>query len=261
MPVGLAVRLGVVGLLLTAAVSSATADPAVRFDRIQGTLETANAASHDLTLRLRDGSKAAVHVSDTAWIHLVSAADDLDRRPNLPDLYAMPKGARLLAAGLVYADRDELEAKEIVEFGPDAAAPVIEASDWWSAQARELARFWVRNQGGQSDLSFDPARYRTRVTKSGSKRPDEENLQETDTLSRLVYGLSSTYITTGDAWMLEAARRLVDYQRHMMRYQTPDGRGSIGRMRSGTGGRSSARCSPTMPAPSLCMNKYMLWPA
>jgi mannose/cellobiose epimerase-like protein (N-acyl-D-glucosamine 2-epimerase family) len=212
------------GLVLSAAVSFATADPAVRFDEIQGTLEMADAAGRELTLQLHDGSKAVVHVSDTAWIHLVRAADDLDRRPALPDLYALPKGTRLLASGLVYADRDELVAKEIVEFGPDATAPVIEAADWWPAQARELARFWVRNQGERSDLSLDPDRYRTRVTKSGSKRPDEANLQETDTLSRLVYGLTSTYITTGDAWMIDAARRLVDYQRRMMRYQSPDGR-------------------------------------
>jgi mannose/cellobiose epimerase-like protein (N-acyl-D-glucosamine 2-epimerase family) len=220
----LAVRLGLVGLLIGATVSSAAADPAVRFDRIQGTLETADSSKHDLTLRLRDGSKAAVHVSDTAWVHLVMAADDIDRRPNLPDLYVLPKGVRLMASGLIYADKDELEAKEVVEFGPDAAAPVIEAADWWSAEARELARFWVRNQGEQSDLSLDPALYRTRVTKSGSKRPDQENLQETDTLSRLVYGLSSTYITTGDTWMIDAARRLVAYQRRTMRYQSSDGR-------------------------------------
>src|SRR5690348_12314979 len=101
----LAVRLGLVGLLIAATVSSAAAAPPVRFDRIQGTLETADSSKHDLTLRLRDGSKAAVHVSDTAWVHLVMAADDIDRRPNLPDLYVLPKGVRLMASGLIYADK------------------------------------------------------------------------------------------------------------------------------------------------------------
>jgi mannose/cellobiose epimerase-like protein (N-acyl-D-glucosamine 2-epimerase family) len=202
----------------------ATAGTTVRYDRIQGTVESINAAARDLTMRLRDGTTAAVHVSETAWFHPVRALDGLDRQPDLSDLFSLPNGTPLSVSGLVYSDRDELVAKEVVAYGNGPGVPVIEAQDWWSSQAREMARFWVRAQAENPALSLDPARYRTRVTKSGSKRPDSENLQETDTLSRLVYGLSSTFIITGESWALEAASRLVDYQRRMMRYQSPDGR-------------------------------------
>ena len=211
--------LGLVAILPARAETAVT----VRYDRVQGTLEAEDAAAHDLTLRLRDGTLARVHVSDTAWVHPLRAIDDLDREPGLKPVYDLPKGTLVSASGLVYSDRDELDAKDVTLFGGDPAAPVIEASDWWSAQARELSRFWVRAQGGGGALSLNSADYRTRITKSGEPRPDSVNLQETDTLSRLVYGLSSTYLMTGETWVLDAARSLVAYQRRAMRYQTPDG--------------------------------------
>jgi N-acyl-D-glucosamine 2-epimerase len=222
----LTLALGLALTLLAASASAAEpkAVPTVRFDRVQGTLESADASAKDLRLRLRDGSIAAVHVSETAWVHPVRALDGLERLPSIGALYALPKGSLVAASGLVYSDRDELVAKEIVLYGPASGAPVIEAPDWWSSQAREISRFWVRAQAENPELNLDPARYRTRITKVGTKRPDSENLQETDTVSRLVYGLSSTFIITGESWALEAAGRLVDYQRRMMRYQSADGR-------------------------------------
>jgi mannose/cellobiose epimerase-like protein (N-acyl-D-glucosamine 2-epimerase family) len=220
------ILLGVVLLALTVwlACPAQAWAATVRQDRLQGVIVAANPDTRDLTLRLRDGTLAAVHVSDVAWIHLVRALDGLDRQPDLPALFALPAGSLLSVSGLVYSDRDELVAKEVVAFGRAPEDLAIEAPDWWSSQAREMSRFWVRAQAENPELDLDPALYRTRVSKSGGKRPDSENLQETDTLSRLVYGLSSTYIITGESWALKAASRLVDYQRRMMRYQSPDGR-------------------------------------
>jgi len=213
--------LGCVALLPATATAAAVT---VRYDRVQGVLESADAAKRDLVLSLRDGSRAKVHVSDTAWVHPVRALDGLDRRPGMAPVYDLPKGALIEAAGLVYSDRDELVAKEVIAFGGDPKRPVIEDADWWSAQARELSRFWVRVQGGGDSFVLDPARYLTRIAKSGEPRPKSENLQETDTLSRLVYGLSSTYLITGETWILDAAKKLVDLQRSTMRYQSADGR-------------------------------------
>ncbi|MDR3376391.1 MAG: AGE family epimerase/isomerase [Ancalomicrobiaceae bacterium] len=210
-------------LVVSAGWSDAVA-VSVRYDRIQGTLESADAAAHDLVLALRDGSRAKVHVSDTAWVHLVRAMDGLNRRPGSGAIYDLPKGALISASGLVYSDRDELVAKEVTSFGAEPKQPVIEDADWWSSQARELSRFWVRAQGGDDGFSLDPSRYQTRITKSGSPRPKSENLQETDTVSRLVYGFSSTYLMTGEIWILDAAKKLVDLQRSTMRYQSADGR-------------------------------------
>jgi mannose/cellobiose epimerase-like protein (N-acyl-D-glucosamine 2-epimerase family) len=211
------------GLIAPAGWSDALA-ASVRYDRVQGTLESADATTRDLVLVLRDGSRAKVHVSDTAWVHPVRALDGLNRRPGGAAIYDLPKGALISASGLVYSDRDELVAKEVVSFGGEPKRPVIEDPDWWSSQARELSRFWVRAQGGGDVFAFDASRYQTRITKSGEARPKSENLQETDTVSRLVYGLSSTYLLTGEAWILDAAKKLVDLQRSTMRYQSADGR-------------------------------------
>ena len=197
--------------------------PWVRYERIQGTVRQADPASKVLILDLADGSAARVYVSENAWIHLVRTPDNRSRRRLLRDLFQNSGGRTVCAAGMVYSDKDELVAKEITLFGNAPDDFVFEDPDWWSSQARHLAEFWIKVQF-EDLLPLDAKKYRTRITKSGQKYPDSDNIQEVATLSRLVYGLSSAYMMTGDIRMLDAAGALVDYQRRAARYTSPDGR-------------------------------------
>ena len=59
--------------------------------------------------------------------------------------------------------------------------------------------------------------YRTTITLTGEKEADNYR-QETDTISRLVYGFASAYLLTGEDAFLEGAERGTEYLREHMRF-------------------------------------------
>ena len=68
-------------------------------------------------------------------------------------------------------------------------------------------------------MNFD--NYRTTITLTGEKAQDHYR-QETDTISRLVYGFASAYLLTGDDRFLEGAERGTEYLREHMRFYDLD---------------------------------------
>src|SRR5262249_56219308 len=66
----------------------------------------------------------------------------------------------------------------------------------------------------------DDKSYRTRRQLEGGKKGDF--LQETDTISRLVYGFASAFLLTGEDSFLEAAEKGTQYLRDHMRFFDPD---------------------------------------
>jgi mannose/cellobiose epimerase-like protein (N-acyl-D-glucosamine 2-epimerase family) len=101
--------------------------------------------------------------------------------------------------------------------GPGDA--VFDAADWWPRQLAELARFYRRAQFGAAGVP-DFADYRTIVRLGGDK--SDNHIQETDTLSRLTYGMASTYLLTGDEAALDVAERGAQYMRDHMRFVDKD---------------------------------------
>ena len=197
--------------------------PTVRFDRVQGVVVSSNPEARTVDVRLPGGGTQRLRIAGNAWLHTLRGLDERERMLDPKGLDAFQPGVRIAASGLVYSDAPELVAKEVsLLSGPDGA-PVYEGTDWWASQARELAEFWIRTQFGEGDIG-DPSGYRTDITKTGTKRPETINLQENDTISRLIYGLSSTYILNGNPRVLQAARELVRYQRERMRIESADGR-------------------------------------
>ncbi len=197
--------------------------PSVRFERVQGIVEAVSPDTRELRLRLVDGSLQPVRVAGNAYVHSLRDLDERERMRDSAGMEVFQKGARVAASGLVYSDVPELVAKEVTVFGGGDEKLVYEQADWWSSQARDIADFWVRSQFGEGEIE-DASGYRTDITKTGSKRPETINLQETATLSRLIYGLSSTYILNGSPRVLKAVRELVRYQRERMRVESPDGK-------------------------------------
>jgi mannose/cellobiose epimerase-like protein (N-acyl-D-glucosamine 2-epimerase family) len=196
--------------------------PTVRYDRVQGTVNAVNRDSALVVLTLADGSTQRLRIAANAYLHPLMGLDERFRRPYPNGMTSFAPGTRIAASGLVYADRPELVAKEVTFFDHAVNKPIFEDPDWWSSQAKELADFWIKTQFGPGD-PVDPTAYRTNITKAGTKRPESVNLQETDTISRLIYGLSSTYILNGNPRVLEAARQLVRYQRERFRIESADG--------------------------------------
>ncbi len=84
---------------------------------------------------------------------------------------------------------------------------------------RVLGDFYLKAQFG--DQPVDYQNYRTTITLTGDKAQDNYR-QETDTISRLVYGFASCYLLTGEDRFLEGAEKGTEYLREHMRFFDPD---------------------------------------
>ena len=198
-------------------------EASVRHERILGVVVTAPDADRTMKVRLPNGTVERVRIAKNAYLHTLRGHDERQRRldPAGPEFFQ--PGMMVSATGLVYSDTEELLAKEVTFLGDPARTPLIEDADWWSSQAKELADFWVRTQFGTGEIG-DASGYRTDITKTGTKRPETINLQESATIARLIYGLSSTYIINGNPRVLQAAAALVKYQRERLKVESPDGK-------------------------------------
>ena len=103
------------------------------------------------------------------------------------------------------------EAKVIDFPGKSPSEYRFEEPDWWINQARSVADFFIKAQfGGTEDIDYK--NYRTNIKLTGEKKGD--TIQETDTISRLVYGLASTFMLTGEDRFLVAAEKGTEYMRN-----------------------------------------------
>ena len=98
---------------------------------------------------------------------------------------------------------------------PKAGEYGFEKPNWWIRQIQALGEFYLRAQFGGKEVNYD--NYRTVIKVTGEK--DQDNYrQETDTISRLVYGFASAYMLTGDDRYLEGAEKGTEYLREHMRF-------------------------------------------
>ncbi|WP_157315354.1 STAS domain-containing protein [Chitinibacter sp. GC72] len=119
--------------------------------------------------------------------------------------------------GIFYPENGvtRFEAKHIVFAGRNEDAYVFEQQDWWVRQIRQLADFYVNAEFGDGPIDY--RHYRTQITADGRTTGDYR--QETDTISRLVYGFASAYLLTGNDRYLEAAEEGTNYLRDHFRCQ------------------------------------------
>jgi anti-anti-sigma factor len=122
----------------------------------------------------------------------------------------------LFVYGIFYPEGSQcqFEAKHIVFLGRTENDYQFENPDWWVNQVRQLANFYLKSQF--EDGKIDYRNYRTSLSLSGTKTGCTR--QETDTISRLVYGFATAYMLTGDDRYLEAAEKGTEYLRQHMRF-------------------------------------------
>ena len=101
----------------------------------------------------------------------------------------------------------------------------FEYTYWWPNQSQRLADKWLDDLFGErrdyTNADF-AAVYRTNLNILGL--PTDDDVQEMATLSRLIYGLSSTFLLTGIDRYFLAAHAGVAYQRESFRGISADGR-------------------------------------
>lgn len=122
----------------------------------------------------------------------------------------------LFVYGIFYLEADQynFEAKHIVFLGQTESEYRFEEPDWWINQIRCLAEFYLKAQFEDGEVDYH--KYRTALGLVGAKEGTKR--QETDTISRLVYGFATAYMLTGEDCYLEAAEKGSEYLREHMRF-------------------------------------------
>jgi anti-anti-sigma factor len=184
-------------------------------DLIAGTVTSYRADEDTFTLETIDGREFEVGLTSQTFAEVVRNLGEayVDATGQMRDM--LDRGRMLYAYGIFYPERGDFtfEAKRIVFVGRSSHDFVFERPNWWIHQIREVADFYLRAQWPDGNIDYNE--YRTRLTLEGDKLPGTR--QETDTISRLVYGMASAYLLTGEDRFLEAAERGTEYLRDHMR--------------------------------------------
>jgi mannose/cellobiose epimerase-like protein (N-acyl-D-glucosamine 2-epimerase family) len=190
-------------------------------DTIAGYVTDFDQGSDIFGIRTTDGRVFRCKLKGNTYAYLVR---------NLGDPYSdctgdlrkmLVRDAYLFVYGIFYPQGDGhvFEAQFLVYVGRNPSEYVFERADWWIKQIGALAGFYLRAQFG--DDGIDYRHYRTTITLTGEKAKDNYR-QETDTISRLVYGFATAYMLTGDDRSLEAAEKGTEYLREHMRFYDQD---------------------------------------
>lgn len=129
-------------------------------------------------------------------------------------------GQYLFAYGVFYPEKGAhvFEAKTLDFPGKKPGKFRFEEPDWCIKQARSIADFFIKAQFLGQEIDY--RNYRTMLSLGGNRKGDFR--QETDTISRLVYGFASTFLLTGEDRFLEAAEKGTQYLRDHMRFYDYD---------------------------------------
>jgi mannose/cellobiose epimerase-like protein (N-acyl-D-glucosamine 2-epimerase family) len=130
-------------------------------------------------------------------------------------------GRYLFVYGIYYPEHGGFtyEAQSLIFPGRREDNYVFERQDWWIKQVAAVADFYLKAQFQGKPIDYKD--YRTIIRLTGEKDADNYR-QETDTISRLVYGFASAYMMTGDERYLEGAEKGTEYLRDHMRFYDPD---------------------------------------
>lgn len=170
-----------------------------------------------LDLLVDDGSRVALRYSPDAEVRGLRNLGAPPVHPSGPRGELITPDTRLFAYGVRYPD-GEFEAHQLTVAGREGARHAFEEPSWWPQQLGEIARFYRRAQFGTGEVDFRD--YRTVLRLGGDK--SDHFVQETDTLSRLVYAMASAHLLTGDEDLLDVAEKGVEYLREHMRFADRD---------------------------------------
>ena len=178
-------------------------------------------------MRTEDGREFSVLLGSNLFARMLRNLNEPYRDCTSQIKSLLKEGQMVFAYGIFYPNGEQgddyiFEAKCMDFVGKDQATFRFEEDNWWVEQARSIARFFVDAQfGGEETNKIDYANYRTTLSLAGQHK--DSYRQETDTISRMVYGLSSAYMLTGEEVFLEAAENGAKYlQEHMKFYDTDE---------------------------------------
>lgn len=193
-------------------------------DTIAGYVKNFDANSKCFTLVTSDKREFTVALTDTTYARLLRNLDEpyQDCTGMMHTMLAQ-EGRMVFAFGIFYPQSDgdyTFEAKSLDFPEKELGKYRFEEAGWWQKQAKSICDFFVRAQFGSSgDVNYE--NYRTNVNLSG-KVDIASFRQETDTISRMIYGMASAFMMTGEDIFLEVAEKGVEYLSKHMRFYDVD---------------------------------------
>ncbi len=184
-------------------------------DTIAGYVTSADADKKVFGLKTYDEREFQVRLTDVTYGELIQNLGEPFQTPDRPLDSMLVAGRYLFVYGIFYPEGGDnvFEAKHIIFTGREVNEFRFEAQDWWIKQVQALAEFYFNAQF--PDGTIDYRNYRTLLTLEGQKI--ESTRQETDTISRMVYGFATVYLLTGEERYLEAAEKGTEYLRTRLR--------------------------------------------
>lgn len=188
-------------------------------DLIAGYVTDVSLANDTFDLRTSDGRDFQAKLTPTMFAEIVRNLGEGFQNAGDHVRQMLTVGRYLFVYGVFYPDGPNgertFEAKHIVFLDKTPTDFRFEKQDWWINQVRQLADFYINAEFGDGPIDFN--NYRTNLSDSGAKGTNTR--QETDTISRLVYGFASAYLMTGEDRYLEAAEKGTEYLRQHHRFE------------------------------------------
>jgi mannose/cellobiose epimerase-like protein (N-acyl-D-glucosamine 2-epimerase family) len=192
-------------------------------DSIAGYVTSFNRTEKTFGLRTSDGREFQAYLTPTVYARITHNLEEPynDCTGRLAEL--LTPGQHVFAYGVYYPQGNgfKFEVKSLVFPGEQVENYRHEEQDWWVKQVRSIADSYLKWQFGYPAQNIDYRNYRTHLNLAGEKKKDDY-LQETDTVSRLVYGFATAFLMTGEDRFLEAAERGTEYLRDHMRFYDSD---------------------------------------
>lgn len=189
-------------------------------DLISGYVTHFNRAERLVGISTSDGRQYQGHLASNAYARIAQNLNEPynDATGRIGQL--LIPGQFVFAYGIFYPDSPEttqFEIKSLVFPGDQPNVYRHEEPDWWLKQIDAIATSYMKWQFGWPESGkIDYRDYRTFLHLAGAKKGDF--LQETDTISRLVYGFASAFLVTGKDEYLDAAEAGTEYLREHMRF-------------------------------------------
>lgn len=196
--------------------------------RVTGYVQEINTDKRMFIIKARSGDEFEAYITDVTYFYYTKNADKIDRDrtdSSIPDVMQryLQVGKLVATYGIyqMHGDTNRYDVKNVAIFGNNKDEYTFEEGHWWLTQITAFADTWLKRQWGHSQ-TFDFTQYRTDLTAAGTKI-EGDTIQECDTIARLVYGLSSAYLLSGNHLYLDAAKAGVEYQRNYFRTVSHDG--------------------------------------
>jgi mannose/cellobiose epimerase-like protein (N-acyl-D-glucosamine 2-epimerase family) len=190
-------------------------------DTIAGYVTGFDQAADTYTVKTSGGQEFQIKLKSNTYAQIVRNLGDPYQDSTGPMRDMLVPGRYLFTYGTFYPEPvgPVFEAQFILFVGRKPDEYLSERQDWWVKQIAELGDFYLRAQFGDGPVDYRS--YRTLISLTGERSTDNYR-QETDTISRLVYGFASAYMFTGDDRYLEGAEKGTEYLREHMRFYDAD---------------------------------------